>query len=156
MKSAILSENYIRIVIFSIVAALNSSCTVNWGCGEKALPKAEEAAVQELMTLNRLDSIRPNRIASQYDVEGCESGHILDVTASEMNLDTIPPSISSFSKLQTLLLGNNNLKSLPIEITNLNPIHVSIRGNEICDPLPEIDVWAAKWDSTWRKSQRCP
>lgn len=145
-----------RFISFLASILIWSSCTVKWGCEEKSLPKAEEVAVQELMELNSLDSIRPNRIASQHDVEGCETGNILQVTASEMNLDTIPPSISSFSKLQTLLLDNNNLKSLPIEIVKLNPIHVGINGNKICNPPNEIDEWAVKWDSTWRASQKCP
>jgi hypothetical protein len=137
--------------------ALSGCAFVHSNCGEKEIPAAEVAAVRDILELNGLEKeYPPNRIASQDDVEGCPTDHIRQITATGIGLDTIPPSIAALTGLYDLMLGRNRLRSLPKEVTALNPLSVVVTGNALCEVPSEIATWLTKHQPGWDSSQTCP
>jgi hypothetical protein len=62
-------------------------------------------------------------------------------------LKSIDPAIGKCTKLEELLLNQNNMTTLPVEITNLQKLRtLSIADNHLKDLPPEVQAWAQKFD----------
>jgi hypothetical protein len=141
----------------SAAVALSGCAFVHSNCGEKELPATEVEAVQDILELNGLEKeYRPGTISSQNDVEGCPTGHIRQITATGIGLDTIPPSIAALTGLHLLMLDRNKLRGLPMEVTALNPLSMSVTGNSLCELPSEIAAWLTNHEPGWDSSQVCP
>lgn len=62
-------------------------------------------------------------------------------------LKTIDPAIGNCTKLEELLLNDNDLASLPESITNLGKLtHLSLGNNRLMNLGPAVRDWAGKFD----------
>lgn len=62
-------------------------------------------------------------------------------------LKTISPAIGKCTELEELLLNNNDLTTLPVEITNLTRLKSLSLANNHLQSLPkEVGAWAQKYD----------
>lgn len=62
-------------------------------------------------------------------------------------LTKISPAIGQCAELQELLINQNDLTTLPVEITNLQKLKVlSLADNHLLDLAPAVHDWAKKYD----------
>jgi hypothetical protein len=71
-------------------------------------------------------------------------------------LTSVSPAIGQCTKLQTLLLNQNNLASLPVEITALQSLtNLSLGDNQLCTLPDTTKNWATAYDADWAATQNC-
>jgi hypothetical protein len=71
-------------------------------------------------------------------------------------LISVSQSISKCTKLTQLLLNQNNLATLPVQITALkNLTNLSLGDNYLCNQPDTIKNWATKYDPDWASTQNC-
>lgn len=78
-----------------------------------------------------------------------------DRDLGEPLLQTISPAIAQCTAIEELLLNQNELKTLPAEIANLQNLRLlSIADNHLTDLHPPVIAWAEKFDPKGLKDQK--
>jgi hypothetical protein len=142
--------------MLGFVPALHMGCgIVGYPCEDHvALNANEKKALMEFVHVNGLDSLHPSKYASQTEID-CPSPHATSINASGLGIDSIPSSFSAFKFAHDINLDHNNLRSLPEEITALNPSALTIGWNRLCKVSDGITLWLDTYDSLWRETQLC-
>jgi hypothetical protein len=71
-------------------------------------------------------------------------------------LTSVSPAIGLCTKLQTLLLNQNNLTTLPVDITAIKSLtNLSLGDNQLCALADTIKNWATVYDPDWAATQTC-
>ncbi|MEO7955285.1 MAG: hypothetical protein ABIW76_01240 [Fibrobacteria bacterium] len=128
---------------------------IGYSCEDQvALNATEKKALLEFVRVNGLDSLHPSKYASQTEID-CASPHAISINAGGLGIDSIPPSFSEFKFAHDIHLDHNDLRSLPEEVSALNPIFLSIGWNRLCKVSDGVSHWLDGHDSLWRETQTC-